>query len=185
VGAARPVDRVEVSPMKRRAFTLIEMVAVIAISSAMMGGGVVMLVALLKNEGSSRKHLELCKTLTRLDEQFRIDAHAANSASVNEKGDALELTLPEPSKTLIRYLRGPAEISREEIEGEKTLRRESYPLPQEVKTSLEKKTEGAITTLVLHVEPKQVAESKIRYPTTRIEAVLAKDLRFEQTELKK
>lgn len=166
--------------MKRRAFTLIEMVAVIAISSAMLGGGVVMLIALLKNEGSSRKHLELCKTLTRLDDQFRIDAHAGNSASVDEKGDTLELTLPAPSKTLIRYHREPAEISREEIEGDKTLRRESYPLPEEVKTSLGKKTEGSITTLVLQVEPKLDTESKIRYPSTRIEAVLAKDLRFEQ-----
>jgi type II secretory pathway pseudopilin PulG len=166
--------------MKRRAFTLIEMCAVIAISSALMGGGVVMLIALLKNEGSSRRHLDLCKNLTRLDEQFRADAHAAATATVGEKGDALELALPSPSKTLIRYDCQPREINREEVEGDKTLRRETYSLPEEVKVSLEKKSEGSITTLVLQVEPKPVIDSKIRYPSTRIEAVLAKDRRFEK-----
>ena len=92
---------------------------------------------------------------------------------------------PAPSKTLIRYRCQPREITREEIEGDKTLRRESYPLPEEVKSSFERQTEGSINTLILHVEPIPVVGSKIRYPSTRIEAVLAKDLRFEQVETKK
>ena len=102
-----------------------------------------MLVALLKSEGSSRRHLEYCNILNRLDEQFRADVHAAASAEVSEAGDAVELTLPAPGKTLIRYRCQPKEITREEIEGEKTLRRESYALPEEVKSSLEQKSEGA------------------------------------------
>jgi prepilin-type N-terminal cleavage/methylation domain-containing protein len=167
--------------MKRRAFTLIEMVAVIAIGSTVMGVGVVMLIAMSKSEGSSRRHLELCNNLSRLDGQFRADAHAAATAHASAEGDALELALPEPKKTLVRYRCQPTEISREEIEGDKTLRRESYPLPDEVTASLERKAEGSITSLVLRVEPKPLAGgSKIRYPTTRIEAVLAKDLRFAQ-----
>jgi hypothetical protein len=171
--------------MKRPAFTLIEMVAVIAVSSAVTGMGVVMLVALLKSEGSSRRHLELCKNLVRLEEQFRADAHAAASANVGENGDALELALPAPSTTVIRYHCQPKEITREEVEGDKTLRRESYPLPEEVKSSLDKKADGSITTLVALVEPKPVEGSKIRYPSARIEAVLAKNLRFEQVEKQK
>ena len=171
--------------MKRRAFTLIEMVAVITVGSAIMGVGVVMLVALLKNEGSSRRHLELCKTLNRLDEQFRADAHAAASAGLGASGDDLELVLPAPSKTLIRYRCQPKEIAREEVEGDKTIRRESYPLPEEVKPSLEQKADGSIATLIVQVEPKPVMGSKIRYPSTRIEAVLAKDLRYEQIEKQK
>jgi prepilin-type N-terminal cleavage/methylation domain-containing protein len=171
--------------MKRRAFTLIEMVAVIAVSSAIAGVGVVMLVALLKSEGSSRRHYELCKNLGRLDEQFRDDVHAAAAARLDASGCDLELALPAPSKTLIRYQCQPREITREEIEGEKTLRRESYPLPEEVKTSLERQTEGAVTTVILQIEPKEVVGSKIRYPSTRIEAVLAKDRRFEQVETQK
>ena len=59
------------------------MVAVIAVSSAITGVGVVMLVALLKNEGSSRRHYEFCKNINRLDEQFRADAHAAASANLS------------------------------------------------------------------------------------------------------
>jgi type II secretory pathway pseudopilin PulG len=171
--------------MKRRAFTLIEMTAVIAVSSALMGVGVVMLIALMKSEGSSRRHLELGKILSRLDDQFRADAHAAASADVEAAGDAVEFALPAPSKTLIRYRCRPKEIAREEIEGGKTLRRESYPLPEEVKSSLEQKSEGAIATLILRVEPKTTAGSKIRFPATRIEAVLAKDLRFAQPEKEK
>ncbi len=180
MGAARPVDCMEVSPMKRRAFTLIEMVAVIAVSSAVMGVGVVMLIALLKSEGSSRRHLDYCKSLNRLDEQFRADVHAAAAARLDASGDDLELAPPAPSKTLIRYRCQPKEITREEIEGGKTLRRETYALPEEVKSSLEEQTEGSVTTVIMRVEPKPVEGSKIRYPATRIEAVLAKDLRFEQ-----
>ncbi|MCC6125245.1 MAG: type II secretion system protein [Pirellulales bacterium] len=171
--------------MKRRAFTLIEMTAVIAVSSALLGVGVVMLIALVKSEGSSRRHLELSKNLSRLDDQFRADAHAAASADVNAAGDAVEFALPAPRKTLIRYRCLPREIAREEVEGEKTLRRESYSLPEEVKSTLEKHSEGAITLVIVRVEPKSTVGSKIRYPATRIEAVLAKDLRFGQLEKEK
>ena len=86
VGPARAVDRVEVSPMKRRAFTLIEMVVVITVSSALMGVAIVMLVALLKSEGSSRRHLEFCNILNRLDEQFRADVHAAAPGDAGRAG---------------------------------------------------------------------------------------------------
>jgi hypothetical protein len=74
----------------------------------------------------------------------------------------------------------PMEIGREELENGKTLRRESYPLPDEVKAGLAIKKEPYGDVLILRVEPKPAAGSKIRYPTTRIEAVLAKDLRFGQ-----
>jgi type II secretory pathway component PulJ len=167
--------------MKRKAFTLVEMVAVIAVSSAIMGVGIVMLAALLKNESSSRKHLEFCKNMNRLDEQFRADVHAAASASRTE-GGALQLQLPAPNKTLIRYSCESQEITREEIELEdnKTLRRESYALPEEVTSSMEQKSEGTKTSLILRVEPKPTPGTKIRYPTASIEATLAKDLRFQK-----
>jgi type II secretory pathway component PulJ len=168
--------------MKRRAFTLVEMVAVIAVSSAITGVGIVMLVALLKSEGSSRRHLEMSKSLTRLEEQFRADAHAAASAKLGEQGDSLELTLPAPSDVVIRYRCQPNEIAREEIAADKTVRRESYALPDQVNSSLDQTVEGPITTLIVQVEPKPVEGSKIRYPSARIEAVLAKDHRFQQPE---
>jgi prepilin-type N-terminal cleavage/methylation domain-containing protein len=168
--------------MKRRAFTLIEMLVVITVSSALMGVAIVMLVALLKSEGSSRHHLEFCNILNRLDDRFRDDVHAAAQAALGEKGDALELTMPEPGKTLVRYRLLPGEISREEVEGGKTLRQESYSLPEEVKASFEQKQDGTQSILILHVEPKPVIDSKIHYPTMSIEAVLSKDRRIERIE---
>jgi hypothetical protein len=144
-----------------------------------------MLVALLKSEGSSRRHFEMSKSVTRLEDQFRADAHAAASAKLGEQGDALELTLPAPSNVVIRYRCQPSEIAREEVAAEKTVRRESYALPEQVKSSLETKVEGSVTTLIVQIEPKPVEGSKIRYPSARIEAVVAKDLRFERAEDKK
>ena len=167
--------------MKRRAFTLVEMVTVVTIGSALMGVAVVMLTALLKNEGSSRRHLEYCNILNRLDGQFRADAHAAVRVAARQEGGAWELTLPEPAKTLI-YRCQPREITREERDGEKILRRESYALPEEVKSSIERKSEGALSTLILRVEPKPAIDVKIRYLAANIEAVLARDHRFEKTE---
>ena len=75
------------------------------------------------------------------------------------------LTMPEPGKTLIRYRFQPKEITREEIEGEKTLRRESYALPEEVKASFEQKQEGTRSILILHVEPKPV--DRLENPLSR------------------
>jgi prepilin-type N-terminal cleavage/methylation domain-containing protein len=171
--------------MNRRGFTLVEMVVAIAVSSVLMGAATVMLVAMLKNEGSSRRHLEFCTILNRLDEQFRADVHAAVSSNPDKSGEVLELVSPGSGNTLVRYRCQPKEITREEIEGEKILRRESYVLPEEVKTSFDQKSEGTISTLTLLVELKPLPGTKIRYPVSNIEALLAKDHRFEQAETKK
>ena len=183
MGPARPADRVEVSPMKRRAFdvspkiafgagvspaqaagtaapqnqpvvfrrafTLIEMVAVITVGSAITGVGVVMLVAMLKSEGSSRRHLELCKTLTRLDEQFRARRSCGGCRQAGRGGELPGTRGPRASQTLIRYHCQLKEITREESEGDKTLRRESYPLPEDVTAALGQQGDGPITTLIL------------------------------------
>ena len=168
--------------MKHRAFTLIEMVAVITVGSAITGVGVVMLIAMLKSEGSSRRHLELCKNMVRLDEQFRADVHAAVSTSMSEDASSMELTLPGDANRRVSYIVRPKEIAREEVENGKMLRQESYGLPDEVGARLQMKSAGASEFETLSIEPKEVAGSKIRYPSTRIEAVLAKDLRFEKGE---
>jgi type II secretory pathway component PulJ len=171
--------------MKRRAFTLIEMVAVIAVSSAVMGVGVVMLAALLKSEGSSRRHLEYSKNINRLDEQFRADVHAAASFSMNEEGTSMELTMSEDSLSYICYALRLMEISREELKNGKMLRRESYPLPEEMQAGLGIKKEKYGDVLILHIEPKPTPGTKIHYPTTSVEAVVAKDRRFGQVEKQK
>jgi type II secretory pathway component PulJ len=170
--------------MKRRAYTLIEMIAVVTVGSALMGVSIVMLVALLKSEGSSRRHLEYCTILNRMDEQFRADVHAAATAKVSELGDEMELALPPPGKTLIRYRCQPNEITREELDEEKTLRRESYVLPEGVVYSLGQTSEGPLTMVMLHVDGKPVPGSKIHYPSTTMEAVLGKDRRFENEKQK-
>jgi hypothetical protein len=185
MGPARPIDRMEVSPMKRRAYTLIEMLAVIAVTSAMMGVGVVMLIALLKSDGSSRRHLEFCKNLNRLDEQFRADVHAAASFSMNEEGTSMELSMSDKSLSYICYVLRPMEISREELENGKTLRRESYSLPDEVKAGLAIKKEKYGDVLILCIEPKPTPGTKIHFPTASIETIVAKDLRFGQVEKQK
>jgi hypothetical protein len=67
-----------------------------------------------------------------------------------------------------------------EIENGKTLRRESYVLPEEVKAVLEIKKENNMDYLIFHIDPKENVVSKIRYPAVRIEAIVGKDRRFER-----
>jgi prepilin-type N-terminal cleavage/methylation domain-containing protein len=168
--------------MNRRAFTLIEILVVITVGSVLMGVAVVMLAALLKSEGSSRRHLEYCTILNRLDDQFRDDVHAAAKATPGERGEALELVMPEPGAKLVRYRFEPGEIVREESEGEKILGRESFTLPEEVSAKFEQKQEGESSMLILRVEPKAIDGGKIHYPASSIEAVLSRDRRIERIE---
>jgi prepilin-type N-terminal cleavage/methylation domain-containing protein len=173
----------ETSPMKRKAFTLVEMVVVMSIGTVLLTVSMVMLFALLKSEGSSRRHLEYCTVLNKLEEQFRCDVNQAVSTKVipsDDVGMALELSLPEPEITLVIYRCEPKEISREEKEGDKVLRRESYNLPDDMIASIEQTPLGVGSVVKISIEEKPLLDRKIHYPTARIEAVLGKDHRFER-----
>jgi hypothetical protein len=169
--------------MKRTAYTIVEMLAVITITAAVMGMAIIMLAALLKNESGSRKHLELSKNLSRLDDQFRADAHAAAEADLNNLGDRLELT-PAKQKKIVRYRVAPEAIVRDELDGEKIVAAETYAISDETIAAFEKKTDAGATTLVLRVEPKRGVGTKLHYPSTRIETMLGYDLRFQKANKK-
>jgi hypothetical protein len=121
--------------------------------------------------------------LSRLDDQFRADVRRAASADLNDAGDRLELAPPKQKK-IIRYRVLPAEIVREELDGEKTVAAESYAISDETAARFEKKTDAGTITVFLRVEPKPGIVTKLHYPSTRIETVLAQDLRFQKSENK-
>jgi hypothetical protein len=166
--------------MKRGAKTLLETIAAIIVITMMFAACAAMLIALLKCEGRSRRHLEFVTILNRLDDQFRIDVHTAASAKLNETSDVLDFPQPKPSKAIVRYRCRLGEVFREEIDGENALRRESFPLPEGIKCFFEEKAEGMATMLILHTETKPQPGTKIHYPVSDVEAVLARDLRFER-----
>jgi prepilin-type N-terminal cleavage/methylation domain-containing protein len=55
---------------RQRGFTLIEMLVVITVGSTMAGIAVFMLHALMKSHNTGREHLEYCRTINRMAEQF-------------------------------------------------------------------------------------------------------------------
>ena len=66
-----PVDR-------RRAFTLIEMIAVISATTVLFGIATALLIALMQVDRSWREEVRAHATITRLADQFRRDVRAAD-----------------------------------------------------------------------------------------------------------
>jgi prepilin-type N-terminal cleavage/methylation domain-containing protein len=168
----------------RRAFTLIEMIVAISVGSVLMGIAVSLLIVLLGAEQSGRTHAERSESLQRLADQFRRDVHAAagkTAADVDRHGCRLRLA----DGGNVRYVIGTHVISREEQAGSKTVRRESYRLPNDSTAAIA--VDGATTpcTARLTIMPDDVSMRSAH--EIHIDAVLGRDHRFaeQRTEGKK
>jgi prepilin-type N-terminal cleavage/methylation domain-containing protein len=167
---------------QRRAFTLIEMVTVMAIAAVLSGIAVFLLVSLLKNHDAGRQHLIYCRTLNRLAERFRDDVHAAQKTSTENSGEIFDLPIDSSTDAKIRYQCLPDRIDRSEIKGGQAVSVESYMLSRDMEASIKTRIEaGAEIAFILISESGQT--QKISFsPPVRIEAVLGLDFRLAKVK---
>jgi type II secretory pathway pseudopilin PulG len=112
----------------RRATTLIEMIAVIALSSIIMGIIGIILNGAWRVENAMENQRVVMESIARFAAQFRDDVHRARSAEVSRGSSASTLTLTLPDERKIEYSIGAEAIERSVRQGDQIVQRESYTL---------------------------------------------------------
>jgi prepilin-type N-terminal cleavage/methylation domain-containing protein len=139
---------------RRRGFTLIEMLVAITVGTTLAGIAVFLLYALMKSHNTGREHLEYCRTVNRLAEQFRDDVHSMRKTSPDATETLCDLLPNTADDTRVRYQCLEGRIDRSELQGEKIVRRESYMLPQDLESSIKTQAQQGATVVVIVISPK-------------------------------
>jgi type II secretory pathway pseudopilin PulG len=166
--------------MKRRdGHTLIELIAIIGVVSAIVGVAVTSLHMILEAEGASRERLQTRAAMTQLARQFRSDAHAAVSLAAVEEENAsnapswqLELG---PEHT-VRYRLEDERLLRTETVSGNVRNRETFVLPEGSTASITLLPSEESKMVAIHVSPGPQAGAGSK--AVRIEAWLGMDHRF-------
>jgi prepilin-type N-terminal cleavage/methylation domain-containing protein len=115
----------------RQGFTLIEVVAVIAMLSVLFAMSAVIIQFLLRSDQTVSQQAVLELTLLKLSQQFRDDVHAATTVGTDEPQppDALELLGTAPTSIRVKYQVDGEKLIRELMEGDHAVNREVFRLP--------------------------------------------------------
>lgn len=174
---------------RRRGYTLIEMLAIIAAGSAMMAVAMGLLHSLIRIEHGAREEARRQTSLDRLADQFRRDVRAAGRFAKLEGAEAAGVQVPErpagapgwqfalDDGRTVQYGPGRRELIRTERVGNDPVARESYVLPCDATVSIEPVGEAAPGIVRLRVAPDDVQPLTI-WRGTCVDAELAKDRRF-------
>lgn len=160
---------------RRSAYTLIEMLAVLAVGSALLGTATATLYLVFRAESGGRQQLLLATTLDRLAEQFRRDVHEADAITPRQPG-AWEFR--QPGGRTVEYRPGKDCLVRLELVCGRPERREEYALPTGAEVAIESPPQGrpGLAVLRITVPVDQTAAAARR--GVRIEAALGFDQRF-------
>jgi prepilin-type N-terminal cleavage/methylation domain-containing protein len=166
--------------MKRRGYSLIEMIVVLTVGATMLGIAVTMLGALMQAERNGRAHIGQNATLNRLADQFRRDVRGAKGKLAVEKNDAGETAwrLDLAAGRSVWYVADPDEIVREERTGHTILQQKSYSLPENYVATIAASDSAGLSIISLTIAPTE-ASSRPGHEI-RIEAVLGRDRRFAE-----
>ena len=186
---------------QRRGHSLIELLVVISVGSALLAVSVGLLHTLLQMQQGGRKHLQQRRTLERLADQFREDVHAATQVRATAAGpgqaEGPGWELPRDPEHTVEYRLQEDNLVRTERQKDKVLRRESFALPQGATVSMETPKMGIAETapglVTLRIVPLLPSErqpaGQPRAPgaaspgrTIRVDAALATDHRFLQAK---
>ncbi len=165
--------------MRRRGFTLIEMVSAITAATVLMGIAVCLLCVLMRAEGNGREHLQRNNSLDLLADRFRRDVHAAVDVPKKTRyfGDVWTFPLaPDPAAHYVEYDARGEFVTRKKHGLEKPDSWETYALPKGCSARIETETaaDGRLVRLV--ITPKDASKAVGR--ELRIEAILGRDHRF-------
>jgi len=168
--------------MKRRSgYMLIELVAVIAASSALLAVATGVIYTLFEAEEASREQLNHAMTAGRLGDQFRRDVHAATGmteARPSAQGQGPPgwvFALPEERS--IEYVAdGESMVRVERVKG-KTVRREVFDLGRHWRASIARRPEEEAAVIGLRMEADRESAGEPFSRTLVIEAMLSMDHR--------
>jgi type II secretory pathway pseudopilin PulG len=166
--------------MKRRdGHTLVELLAVIAVASAIVGVAVTTLHSVLEAEATARQRLQVRTAVARLARQFRHDVHAARTLTRVNQGTAAAGTewqfQMEPGQT-VRYRLEDGRLIRTETAAGEIRGRDVFFLPDERGAVIEPPSEAA-RIATLRISPHRPSAASGRQ-AVRIDAWLGMNGRF-------
>ena len=171
---------------RRRAYTLIEMLVVIAATVTLLGIALGILHTLIRLERGSRREVRQRTAIGRLAIQFRRDMHAAeeltDSTEPGSEGAPRAWQLSTAAGPVIEYRVEPEELIRTERTENEILRQESFCLPKESTVSIDRIGEADHALVRLRVRLHGPRALLAMRAGLSVEAQLGKDYRFLQQE---
>ena len=162
---------------RRRGYSLVEVIVVMATASVLLGLTVTLLYTLFRAERGGRDQVRHYTALGRLAEQFRRDVHAATAADAIENQE-WEFSLSD--NRTVTYRMEPGRVIRLEQAGEASPRRESFALPPGMTAAVEIDTDAEPTFARLVIVPAPAGPERPRGRPMQIDAMLGRDHRFIQ-----
>jgi len=167
---------------RRRAYSLVEMLVVIATGTAMMGVALGLLHMLMRMEQDSLNEVSQQGELDRLADQFRRDVHAADRFAVpsapgkEDSPPAWQLALE--ADHVVEYRAEQEELIRLERKGDQVLRGDSFLPPAGTTVSIDLVGEAAPGIVSLRIARDASQPPSSIGPGLRVDAELGKDRRF-------
>ncbi len=118
--------------MKRRGYTLVELVVVLSLLSMLTGIAAVVLTSVISHIGRQREDHQAAIVVRRLAVDFRRDAHAATLAQIEDlpATPAGKLAITSADGVTITYSAVPGGVERMATLDQQTTQRELYRLPR-------------------------------------------------------
>lgn len=170
--------------MKRRGYTLVELVIVISLLSMLTGVAVMLLTSVISHVGRQRDDNQAAVVVRRLAADFRRDAHAATAAHLEDPpaNAAGKLTLTSVDGATVTYAAVSGGVERIATTDQTTAHRELYRLPRAQDVRFAQETIAADRALVIcrwkQLSPGVPSSQKDVAPRRdyRLEAALASEV---------
>ena len=117
---------------RRAGISLTQMLVVIALTSIITTAAISIIITMLRLEGRTMQVWMTQQTLLQLGDDFREDAHAAQSAEISTQNQTTTLIFRNgvADAKSVAYVATDSQIIRRETDGDKLLRTETYRLPE-------------------------------------------------------
>lgn len=168
----------------RRGFTLIELVAVLGVSTVLFGVATGLLIMLMQADRGWREQVRGHATVARLADQFRRDVHAARRlkplpAAPGNAGPGWQLETA-PGR-VVEYRASPGRLIRVQLADGKTVRQEDFSLPGEARFGVQPADATAGLVGLQVATSRKPADPAARGPL-EFTAALGWDYRFSRQE---
>lgn len=171
-----------------RGWTLIEMLVVLTVAAVMMGLGVTTIHLLLAAEHEAMKSVRYSASVTRLTRVFREDVHAARRVEIPpvDPGKPSLVVARMANNHQVRYELDAHVVTRIETGSDDGASRDVFFFPPQSRLRCSREGDAGPIRLEIDIaagmkaRPKSAAPNPTR--TVAIEAVPARDHRFEKTE---
>lgn len=173
---------------RRSGVTLTQMLVVITITTVITSVAISLIITMLRLEGRTMQVWMTQQALLQLGDDFRADAHAAQSAEITTQNQAPALIFRSGSAAkTVTYVATDNEVARHERDGDRVVRTETYHLPEsQVRFggigSGETWKLGQEVRLICHRANAEAINQLTPAPThdEHVVAVLGRDQRFER-----